>query len=68
MMLMTPEDEQFLDALLEVLRADDGKELRSLLKSLSKSPDPAATMRGDDRARGEFRTLWPRGHQIRSAS
>jgi hypothetical protein len=41
-MLMTPEDEQFLDELLKVLRADDGKEFRSLLKSLSKSTDPAA--------------------------
>jgi hypothetical protein len=42
-MLMTPEDEQFLDALLEALRADEGKELRRLLRSLSsKSKDPVA--------------------------
>ena len=41
-MLMTPEDEQLLDALVEALRADDGKELRRLLKALSKSKDPEA--------------------------
>ena len=41
-MLMTPEDEQLLDALVEAVRADDGKELRRLLKSLCKSQDPEA--------------------------
>jgi hypothetical protein len=36
------EDEQYLQALLEVLREEDGKLLRSLLKSLSKNKDPSA--------------------------
>lgn len=39
---MTDEDERYLRAILDALRADDGKSLRALLKSLSKSDEPDA--------------------------